>query len=181
MPHSPGLLLFFYSGKAPTRLFVVLVVPVKPFADEVANHTCCDSHKECSKYFHMNTSSRCRVSVGQHQNYITAFSTLLQLFRQLLQALSSVASYLPFSGLLLLSDIKYRLIDFEQNPNFCIKQQSYFYRNLILTPAPFVSSKKEPLKCKLRQRSSFALQIFINEISTVQFPICFLEHILRGP
>lgn len=44
--HSRGFLLFFYRGKAPTRLFVVLIVPVKPFADEVANHTRCDSHKE---------------------------------------------------------------------------------------------------------------------------------------
>ncbi len=38
--HSPGILLFFYSGKAPTRLFVVPVFTVKPFSDEMANHTC---------------------------------------------------------------------------------------------------------------------------------------------
>ena len=42
--HSRGILLVFYSGQAPTRLFVVLVVPVKPFDNEVANHTAHDSN-----------------------------------------------------------------------------------------------------------------------------------------
>jgi len=34
-----GILLFFYSGKAPTRLFVALVVTVQPFDDVVASYT----------------------------------------------------------------------------------------------------------------------------------------------
>lgn len=42
--YIPGTLLFFYSGKAPTRLFVALVMPVKPFADDMANNACRDSH-----------------------------------------------------------------------------------------------------------------------------------------
>ncbi len=37
--YSLGILLFFYSGKAPTRLFVVLSVTVKPFDDVVAGYT----------------------------------------------------------------------------------------------------------------------------------------------
>ena len=38
--HSLGILLFFYTGKAPSRLFVVLmVIAVKPFDDVVTNHT----------------------------------------------------------------------------------------------------------------------------------------------
>ena len=39
-----GSSFLFYGGKAPTRLFVVLIVPVKPFANEVANHACRDSN-----------------------------------------------------------------------------------------------------------------------------------------
>lgn len=39
-----GFFLTFYSGQAPTRLFVVLIVSVKPFNDEVANHTAYDSY-----------------------------------------------------------------------------------------------------------------------------------------
>ena len=37
--YSLGILLFFYSGKAPTRLFVALSVTVKPFDDVVAGYT----------------------------------------------------------------------------------------------------------------------------------------------
>ena len=37
--YSPGILLYFYSGKAPTRLFVVLAVAVKPLDDVVAGYT----------------------------------------------------------------------------------------------------------------------------------------------
>ena len=76
--YSPGVLLFFYRGKAPTRLFVVLIVPVKPFTDEMANHASCNSHQECDNYFHPNASSRCQVSVGQHQNPTTHFSIFQQ-------------------------------------------------------------------------------------------------------
>jgi len=39
MAYSLGILLFFYSGKAPTRLFVVLMAAVKPFDDVVAGYT----------------------------------------------------------------------------------------------------------------------------------------------
>ena len=39
-----GFFLSFYSGKAPTRLFVALIVSVKPFDDEMANHTTQNSH-----------------------------------------------------------------------------------------------------------------------------------------
>ena len=35
-PYSWGILLFFYSGKAPARLFIVLMLTVKPFDDVVA-------------------------------------------------------------------------------------------------------------------------------------------------
>ncbi len=42
--YSSGIFLFFLSGKAPTRLFVALVVTIKPFDDEVANHTARDSN-----------------------------------------------------------------------------------------------------------------------------------------
>ncbi|MCM1101406.1 MAG: hypothetical protein NC079_06965 [Clostridium sp.] len=38
-----GFFFSFYGGKAPARLFVVLTVTVKPFADEMANHTCHNS------------------------------------------------------------------------------------------------------------------------------------------
>ncbi len=37
--YSLGILLFFYSGKALTRLFVALSVTVKPFDDVVAGYT----------------------------------------------------------------------------------------------------------------------------------------------
>ena len=43
MPVQLGGLLFFYSGKAPTRLFVVLMAAVKPFDDVVAGYTSRDS------------------------------------------------------------------------------------------------------------------------------------------
>lgn len=39
-----GFFFSFYSGKAPTRLFVVLIVTVKPFDDKVANHTAHNSN-----------------------------------------------------------------------------------------------------------------------------------------
>ena len=35
--YSLEILLFFYSGKAPTRLFVAHVVTVQPFDDAVAS------------------------------------------------------------------------------------------------------------------------------------------------
>jgi len=71
--YSWGILLFFYSGKAPTRLFVVRVITVKPFDNEVANHTARDSNEKGHEHFHLNTSSRCRVSVGQRGKYITFY------------------------------------------------------------------------------------------------------------
>ena len=37
--YSLGILLFFYSGKAPTRLFVARSVTVKPYDDVVAGYT----------------------------------------------------------------------------------------------------------------------------------------------
>ena len=57
LQHSLGILLFFYTGKAPSRLFVVLIVTVKPFADEVANHTCQNSNYKGNYDFHLDTSS----------------------------------------------------------------------------------------------------------------------------
>ena len=60
-----GFFFSFYGGKAPTRLFVTLVVPVQPFADQVADQTRRDSHQKREYSFHKITSSRCRVSVGQ--------------------------------------------------------------------------------------------------------------------
>ena len=69
--YSPGILLAFYSGKAPTRLIVVLfVLAIKPFADEMANHASHDSNNKRNDNFHVNTSSRCQASVGQHEYYI---------------------------------------------------------------------------------------------------------------
>ena len=56
--------------------------------------------------------------------------------------LSPGTSYLPFSGIVFRKGIKYWENYFEQNPDFCLKQQSYFCRKLLLTPAPFVSNKK---------------------------------------
>ena len=45
LQYSLGILLFFYSGKAPTRLVVVPVVTiVKPFDDVVAGYTAHDSN-----------------------------------------------------------------------------------------------------------------------------------------
>lgn len=67
----------FYSGKAPTRLSVALIMPVQPFADEVANHTCCDSHQKSNDDFHLNTPSHCWVQVGQHRNYNIQIDILL--------------------------------------------------------------------------------------------------------
>ena len=79
--YSLGILLFFYSGKAPTRLFVVLMVfTVQPFADEMANHASRNSNNKRNDNFHVNTSSRCQVSVGQHGNYITALNIIRFLF-----------------------------------------------------------------------------------------------------
>ena len=37
--YSLGILLFFYSGKAPTRLFVVPMAAVQPFDDVVTGYT----------------------------------------------------------------------------------------------------------------------------------------------
>jgi hypothetical protein len=41
-----GFFFSFYSGKAPTRLFVVHVVTIKPFNDVVAGYTTHYSHKK---------------------------------------------------------------------------------------------------------------------------------------
>ena len=66
-----GFFFSFYSGKAPTRLLVVLIVfSVEPFADEVASHTSHDSDDKRSNDYHKNTSSCCQVSVGQHNDHI---------------------------------------------------------------------------------------------------------------
>ena len=43
---------------------------------EMASHTCRNSHKKRYDYFHMFTSSRCRVSVGQHCKYIISLVIL---------------------------------------------------------------------------------------------------------
>ncbi len=59
--YSLGILLFFYSGKAPTRLFVVLSVTVEPFDDVVAGYTSRNSNYKRYGKLHVNTSSRCRV------------------------------------------------------------------------------------------------------------------------
>ena len=78
--YSLGILLFFYSGKAPTRLVVALIVMiVKPFDDVVAGYTTHDSNEKREHNFHMNTSSRCRVLVGQQRDYITYFHFILQI------------------------------------------------------------------------------------------------------
>ena len=69
-PYSWGILLFFYSGKAPARLFIVLMLTVKPFDDVVAGYTARNSNQKRYEYWHRTTSSRCRVSVGQRNNYI---------------------------------------------------------------------------------------------------------------
>lgn len=67
----------FYGGKAPTRLFVVLVVPVKPFANEVANHACHNSNKKGNSNFHPNTSSSCQGVVGQQSQGFSNLGILL--------------------------------------------------------------------------------------------------------
>ena len=59
--YGSGILLFFYSGKAPTRLFVALSVTVKPFDDVVAGYTSRNSDYKRYDKIHVNTSSRCRV------------------------------------------------------------------------------------------------------------------------
>ena len=64
-----GIVLFFYSGKAPTRLFAVRVAAVKPFDDVVAGHTTQNSNNKRSDKIHPNTSSYCQVLVGQHNDY----------------------------------------------------------------------------------------------------------------
>ena len=58
--YSLRILLFFYSGKTPTRLFVVLLVTVKPFDDVVAGYTSRNSNYKRYNKLHVNTSSRCR-------------------------------------------------------------------------------------------------------------------------
>ena len=68
--HSRGILLYFYSGKALTRLFVVLAVIVKPFDDVVAGYTSRDSDQKSSNNFHVNTSPCCQVLGGQQLYHI---------------------------------------------------------------------------------------------------------------
>ena len=49
--YSLGILLFFYSDKSPTRLFVVPCVTVKPFDDVVAGYTSLNSvYKRYEKF-----------------------------------------------------------------------------------------------------------------------------------
>ena len=48
--YGSGILLFFYSGKAPTRLFVVPVVTIKPFDDVVAGYTSRNSDQKRYEY-----------------------------------------------------------------------------------------------------------------------------------
>lgn len=48
-----GFFFSFYGGKAPTRLFVVLIVPVKPFDDVVANYSTHDSSEKREEQFHV--------------------------------------------------------------------------------------------------------------------------------
>ena len=57
-----------------------MVFTVQPFADEMANHASRNSNNKRNDNFHVNTSSRCQVSVGQHGNYITALSIIRFLF-----------------------------------------------------------------------------------------------------
>ena len=60
--YSLGILLFFYSGKAPTRLFVVLSVTVKPFDDVVAGYTSRNSDYKRYDKLHVNTPvAGCRL------------------------------------------------------------------------------------------------------------------------
>ena len=54
----------YYTGQASGRLFVALMVAVKPFDNEVANHTAHDSNEKRDYKFHSDTSSLLRVSVS---------------------------------------------------------------------------------------------------------------------
>jgi len=65
-----GFFFSFYSGKAPTRLFVVLTVTIKPFDYVVTSYISHDSGQKSDDNFHVDTSSRCQVLVRQHENYI---------------------------------------------------------------------------------------------------------------
>ena len=47
-----GALLFFYAGKAPSRLLVAFVVTVQPFDDVVQHYTAHDSSDERDEQFH---------------------------------------------------------------------------------------------------------------------------------
>ena len=59
MPALRGLLLGSLS----------LVVPVKPFANEVRDDACCDRRQELNEVDHDFTPSRCRYGVGQRTYY----------------------------------------------------------------------------------------------------------------
>ena len=64
LQHSLGILLIFYTGKAPGRLFVAFMITIKPFDNEVANHTAHDSNEKRDYNFHSDTSSLLRVLVS---------------------------------------------------------------------------------------------------------------------
>ena len=63
-----------------TQLFVVLVIPVQPFAYVISNYACCNRDQKRNGNFHKTTSSRCRVLVGQRYNYNIYCYNILQFF-----------------------------------------------------------------------------------------------------
>ncbi|MEY8515960.1 hypothetical protein AALC25_03330 [Lachnospiraceae bacterium 29-84] len=81
LQHSLGILLIFYTGKAPGRLFVAFMVTIKPFDNEVANHTAHDSNEKRDYNFHSDTSSLLRVLVG-NTKIITYYLIFFYLFHQ---------------------------------------------------------------------------------------------------
>lgn len=81
LQHSLGILLVFYTGKAPGRLFVAFMITIKPFDNEVANHTAHDSNEKRDYNFHSDTSSLLRVLVS-NTKIITYYLTFFYLFHQ---------------------------------------------------------------------------------------------------
>ena len=91
----PGILLFFYSGKAPTRLFVVLViVSIKPFANKVCNNACRDRNQKSGNDFHVDTSSCCQVSVGQRRHYNIDFIAIRSFFDKNAKRIFSLCKFI---------------------------------------------------------------------------------------
>ena len=116
----------------------------------MASHTCRNSHKKRYDYFHMFTSSRCRVSVGQHCKCIISLVILkvqtvlrnYQVSRNLLflsnkkswwrelnpWPLPYQGSALPLSHISIVSDLP---LTFGYVTRTCLYCQSLFFNFLI--------------------------------------------------